>query len=402
MFSICDTIYLTVMIPLGDLPESSMLRLKGGRVFDSETSSISVGDVVVADGHLRDPAQVYDDEVVVDVGGLVVSPGLVDLHTHVFRGQMMSLDPCAVGPQAGTTTMVDAGSAGGHLFGAFRSGTIDDPAVPRILAFMNVASIGTTSHTLQGELRGLAYCDEGVALDAIEANRDVVIGIKVRASADVAGSDALEALGRARRVADKAGLPLMCHLGPAPASSDDILRQLRAGDILTHCFTGFSDNYVTRDAKSLECLREARDRGVLLDVGHGASGFSLSVAAAALEAGIPPTTISSDLHRVSVSTVVGLPNVLMKFLALGMPLTEVLARATLAPSRVVGADMQGVGTLRPGALADVAVFRIDDGPTDFVDAFGGSVAGSKTLATVLTIQRGRVVFDDGTMAGSAR
>jgi dihydroorotase len=377
--------------------ESRTLRLTGGDVFDPDGRSITVRDVVIAGDMIGDKSPTSDVESFIDVTGLLVTPGLVDLHTHVFRGQMSSVDPTVVGPASGTTTMIDTGSAGAHLLDAFRSIVSSDPAIPRVLSFLNISSIGITGHTLQGELRGLAYCDEDTAVRVADANRDFVVGIKVRASADVAGADAFEALGRARRVADRLGLPLMCHLGPAPVSSDDILRVLREGDVLTHAFTGFSDNYVTRDRHSLDALKEAHDRGVVLDVGHGASGFSISVAMDAVANGVPPTTISSDVHRVSLESVVGLPRVLSKLLALGMPLPDVLLRATSEPARVVGADRQGVGTLRTGAPADVAVFRIVNEPITFIDPFGGRIDGGESLHCVLTIMGGQIVYHDGSL-----
>ncbi len=366
-------------------------------MFDPDEHSIAVRDVVIAGDTFGDQTPTSDDESTLDVTGLLVTPGLVDLHTHVFRGQMSSVDPAVVGPRSGTTTMIDTGSAGAHLLDAFRSIVSSDPAIPRVLAFLNISSIGITGHTLQGELRGLAYCDEDVAVRVADANRDFVVGIKVRASADVAGSDAFEALGRARRVADKLGIPLMSHMGPAPVPSDAILRVLREGDALTHTYTGFSDNYVTRDRQSLDALKEARDRGVVLDVGHGASGFSIAVAREALANDVPPTTISSDVHRVSLESVGGLPRVLSKFLALGMPLPDVLRRATSEPARVVGVDRQGVGTLRVGAPADVAVFKIIEEPISFTDPFGGKVDGDTSLECVMTIMGGRIVYHDGSL-----
>lgn len=382
-------------------PPLGTLRLVGGDVFDPDRGSMTVGDVVIKDGVFGAPASTNEDETSIDVRGLVVSPGLVDLHTHVFRGQMSSIDPTVVGPKSGTTTMIDTGSAGAHLLAAFRSAVAPGPVMPRVLAFLNISAIGITGHNLQGELRALAYSDETVAGEVVEANRDFVVGIKVRASADVAGFNAFEALGRARRVADRLGVPLMCHLGPAPVSSDDIFRALGPGDVLTHAFTGFSDNRVTRDERSVDALRNARERGVVLDVGHGASGFSLDVVSRAIDAGVPPTTISSDVHRIALPTVVGLPTVLSKFLALGMQLPDVLQRATLEPAKVVGADGDGVGTLRLGSPGDVAVFRVVEGPVAYADPFGGRVEGDRTLECVLTVMGGRIVYHDGSLGLSA-
>ncbi len=327
-----------------------------------------------------------------DVSGLLVTPGLVDLHTHVFNGQDLGLRPDAIGPPSGTTTLIDTGSAGGHLFDAFRASSIDRSEV-RVRAFVNVSSIGTTSILLSGELKTLAYVDEEVAVACIEGNRDVVVGVKVRASHDVGGPNAPEALRRARRVADRVGLPLMVHLGPPPVTVDEIADYLGAGDVLTHCFTGFAGNQVVQDGTIRRSVLAARARGARFDVGHGISGFSAAVARTAIEQGFLPDTVSTDLHSYSARLVIDLPQVLSKLVALGMSLQQVLTAATIAPAKVVGLDTQGIGTLRPGAPADVAVFRIEEGPVEFLDGCEQSFTGGLRLVPVLTVLGGRVVFD---------
>ena len=386
------------MASLTETPQPQKILLSGGDLVDVDTGSIVQGNVLIEGGEVSKEPHSEAPAHVVDVSGLLVTPGLVDLHTHVFKGQAMSLNPTEVGPPSGTTTMVDAGSSGASLFDAFRSAVAAGVVTPRVLAFLNISAIGTTAHTMQGELRGLGYCNEDLATAVAVENRDLVVGVKVRASADVGGSDAVEALSRARRVADRVGLPLMCHLGPAPATSDEILRMLRRGDILTHAFTGFSDNNVTRDSTSIKRLVEARDRGVVIDIGHGQSGFSLDVASRALEAGVFPTTISTDLHRGSRESVVGMPNVMSKFLALGMSITDVVLASTRAPATVIGAESEGFGTLTPGGPADVSVFRVVEGEVIYIDPFGGSIAAEQSLQCVLTIQAGSIVFHDGTLA----
>lgn len=363
--------------------------LRGGLVFDPEAGTLVERDLRIADGLFSDvPAQAGDE--VIDVGRLLVVPGLVDLHAHVFSGQDLGVAADGIAFPSGVTTLVDAGSAGAHLIGAFRASTVDRSAV-RIRAFVNISSIGTTSIRLGGELRAPWYVSEEAAVEAVEAHRDLVVGVKVRASADVGGEHARTALAAARRVADRVGLPLMVHLGPAPAGVDEIADTLRSGDILTHAFTGWEDNRVIdADGRIRPSVHAARDRGVLLDVGHGASGFSLDVARRMLEDGQPPDTISTDIHAYSRELVVDLPTVLSKFLALGMPLIDVLRAATVVPARAVGAD---AGTLAPGRPADVAVLDRVSGRVDFDDAFGGAVVGQERLRAVLTVAGGRLVHD---------
>lgn len=371
------------------------VALVGGSVFDPEVGGFETRDLWVVDGRIAaTPASGVVADETVDVTGLIVSPGLVDLHTHVFHGQDLGLVPDEIAARSGTTTLIDAGSAGGHLFGAFRLASVDR-AETRIRAFVNIASVGTTSIMLGGELKALYYSDEDVAAACVEANRDIVVGVKVRASADVGGENSPEALRRARRVADRVGLPLMVHLGPAPASVDEILDTLREGDIMTHSFTGWEGNRVVENGELRASVRSARDRGVLLDIGHGGSGFSSLVARAMVEMGEAPDTISSDLHVYSQPTIIDLPTVLSKFLSFGMPLADILARTTLAPARAVGLDTLGVGTLRQGTPADIAVFRIDEGEVEFGDGFGERFTGTQTLTPVLTLRDGVVVYREG-------
>lgn len=359
------------------------LVLRGAEVFDPASGVTSVRDIRVADGRLSDgPAQPAD--AIVDVAGMLVAPGFVDLHTHVFVGQDLAVDADRIAGPAGTTTFVDTGSAGGHLFGAFRRSVLDTARV-RVRAFLNIASIGTTSILLGGELRSPWYADEEVAIEAVEANRDVVVGVKVRASADVGGAHATEALHRARRVADHVGLPLMVHLGPAPAGVDEIVDLLRAGDILTHAFSGWEGNRIVDGGTLRTSVRAARERGVLLDVGHGMSGFDAETARIAVQAGEYPDTISTDLHAYSRESVVDMPTVASKFLALGMSLPDVLSRVTAAPAQAIGLD---AGTLGAGAPADLVVLRRERGEFDL-----GGIAARERLAVALTIAGGRVIFD---------
>lgn len=365
------------------------LVLRGGSVFDPESGEFAERDLRIVDGLFADgPAQ--PDDAIRDVTGLIVSPGLVDLHTHVFVGQDLGLDPTDIAAPSGTTVLVDTGSAGAHLFGAFRRSTVERSAT-LIRAFLNVSSVGATSIMLGGELKAPYYVSEGAAVDAIEANRDLIVGVKVRASADVGGDNATGALHAARRVADRVGLPLMVHLGPAPAAVDEIASVLGKGDILTHAFTGWPDNAIVRDGWLRDSVREARARGALLDIGHGMSGFSANVARDMLALGELPDTISTDLHAYSRELVVDFPTVLSKFLSFGMSLEDVLVRATLAPSRAVGLDR---GTIRVGAPADVAVLRRTPRSVEFTDGFGARWSGNELLECVMTVSGGEIVYGD--------
>ncbi|MBO9522389.1 MAG: amidohydrolase family protein [Nocardioidaceae bacterium] len=375
--------------------------LDGGRVL-SPGGALEPGRVRVDGPVLGDPRPPpASDEVVVDVAGLLVLPGLVDLHTHVFSGQDAGVDAQAIGPPTGVTTMVDAGSAGAHLIGAFRRTSMPADGPVRVLPFLNIATIGITSLTLSGELHHPPYLSTEAALSAIADGGDIV-GVKVRASADVAGPRAVEALDTARAVADETGLPLMVHLGPSPADAAEILARLRAGDVLTHCLTGFG-NDLARPGLG-PALLAARERGVVFDVGHGKSGFDATVASRLLAQGFAPDTISTDLHAYSLDTVGGLPRVIAGLVALGMPLAQALRAATEIPARVLGRPELGI--LAPGTPADVAVLAWTEAETDdehdHVDGFGHHYRAGHALVPVLTLSAGRVVFDPTGLAGLRR
>jgi len=373
---------------------SEVLLLRGGSVFDPATASAQTADVRLR-GAVVDavgPGLATNGGEVIDVAGLLVTPGWVDLHTHVFVGQDLGVDPAAVGPPSGVTTMIDTGSAGAHLFGAFAAGTLTRSG-PRIRSFLNVSSIGTTSILLAGELATIGYVDEASAIACAREYPDQIIGVKVRASGNVCGDNAPEILRRSRAIADELNLPLMMHVGPPPPTLPDVLAVLRAGDIVTHSFTALAEPRLAADGRVLAEARAARERGVLFDVGHGMSGFDAIVARDAIAAGFPPDTISTDVHAYSIESVVGLPAVVSKFLALGLTLPEVLARVTLAPARAAGLHALGLGRLLPGGPADLTAIRVIGGDTNFVDPQGNRFSGRSTVRVELTVQAGAVVFD---------
>ncbi|RNL62524.1 amidohydrolase/deacetylase family metallohydrolase [Nocardioides marmoriginsengisoli] len=373
--------------------------LLNGSVLPPGAGDLAPGAVRLDGGAIADPGPPpAADEQVVDVTGLVVVPGLVDLHTHVFLGQDAGVDAQAIGPATGVTTMVDAGSVGAHLLGAFRRTSMPADGPVRVLAFLNVATIGITSLTLSGELKTPAYLSREAALAVLTSGDDTIVGVKVRPSADVAGSHGPAALRAARELATEAGLPLMVHLGPPPATAEEVLELLGPGDILTHCFTGFEGNHLARPAVA-EALVAARERGVRFDLGHGQSGFDATVAARMLARGFPPDTISTDLHAYSAVSVGGLPQVICRLVALGMPLADALRAASEAPVAAIGRADSGLGTLRVGAPADVAVFDRVERPRTLYDGFGNPIESSTELVPVLTIRGGRVVHDPRGLAG---
>lgn len=392
---------------MGRPVENARTIIENGEVFDAETNSIATRDIYIDGGTVVPPYPRSESDAVIDASGSIVSPGWVDLHAHVFKGQETSIDPDLHGPRTGVTTMIDTGSAGAHVFDAFKATTLESSST-RIRVFLNISSIGATSILLAGELRQLEYANEEACLESVRANPDWIIGIKVRASHNVGAENSLEALRRARRVADDVGLRLMVHVGPAPVGMAEVLGVLGRGDIVTHCFSGHTDIPIARVGREpdlLDAARAAQERGVIFDVGHGMGSFDARRVRAALAAGFQPDSISTDIWRHAPQAILddGLPHVANKMLALGMSLEDVLSRVTIRPAGAAGLSPDGVGSLRPGSPADVSVFDLKEGTYSYEDTTGLEFHGSVALHPRLTIIGGQIVFSrrDGAQSGPA-
>lgn len=329
-------------------------------------------------------------EEVVDARDRLVLPGLIDLHVHVFWGAShygIEPDPHCLG--TGTTTVVDAGSAGALTFGAFRRYVID-VAATRIVPFLNIGATGMVSPTV-GELEEVRHIDKAAALRTIEAHRDLIRGIKVRLSRDLVGANARVALKTAREAGEAARLPIMVHVGETPIPLADILAELRPGDVMTHCYHGREEGILDAGGSVTPATRRAAERGVLFDVGHGKGSFSFQVARRALAQGFRPGTISSDLHVYNLDgPVYDLATTMSKFLHLGLSLDEVVSMTTGAPALVIGHD-RALGTLRPGAAADVTLMELREGPVTFEDTVGERVEGTRRLVPSGAVRAGRWV-----------
>lgn len=328
---------------------------------------------------------------VIDLWGLLVTPGLVDFHTHIFHGQDLGVQADSLVKQ-GVTAAVDAGSAGAHIFQAFKELVIDKSKL-HIQSFLNIATVGTTSILLQGELKTASYSNEEIAIATALRFPEQIIGIKVRASHDVGGDLALEGFMKARSAATQLNLPLMVHLGPAPVDVEYILDNLNPGDFLTHAYTGWAGNTLVDGGKPRASFIAAKKRGVLFDIGHGMGGFDSTVAKVLIDHGFYPDTISTDIHAYSLKQVIGLPDVLSKFVALGMPLADVLIRATTAPAKLGRFKSPGVGTVDVGSQADIAAFECVEKEVTFSDCHGHAFLGNMRLEPVFTMIAGEVLFD---------
>jgi dihydroorotase len=283
------------------------------------------------------------------------------------------------------TTWLDVGSAGAFNWPGFRE-YIVKPAGVRIYGLLNISAIGLTAMT--GELLNLDYCDVDLCCKLIDLHRDLILGVKVRIDRNTTGASGIEPLRRARQAADRCELPLMVHIGIGPPTIEEVLALLRPGDILTHCFTGHSMRIVDERGALLAAAKRAWDAGVIMDIGHGAGSFSFETAEALMRAGCRPDVISSDIHQLSIhGPLFDLPTCMSKFLALGMSLEEVVRAATARPATALGLTDQGA--LRPGAVADVALFRVHEGRFPFYDVHMNMREGTQLIRNTLTIAGGR-------------
>jgi dihydroorotase len=381
---------------VGAAPKYDLL-LQGGHLIDPRNGTSAIRDLAISAGKVAaiapkiDPA---DASKAVDVAGLVVTPGLVDIHTHVYAGTGErgsyagdnSVYPDVVAPRSGVTTVVDAGGAGWRNFEDFKQRIIDR-STTRVLAFLNIVGHGMRGGKFEQNLQDMA------AQPAAEMARrypEVIIGIK---TAHYSGPE-WTPVERAVEAGTMANVPVMVDFGSRRTErplSELVVRKLRPADIYTHVFSGLRGELDPSGSLN-PALREGRKRGVLFDVGHGARSFAWRVAVPAMKEGFLPDTISTDLHVESMSGgMKDMPNVMSKFLALGLSLDEVARRTTWNAARAVRQDV--LGHLSIGANADVAVWRIEKGTFGFVDGPGSRLNGTQKMVCELTLRNGKVVYD---------
>ncbi len=376
-----------------DLTLKYDLVIAGGEVIDPSQKLRARRDVGIKYGQIAAvvPSIAADRSTQrIDATGKLVMPGLVDLHTHLCPHLGLGLPADELVGITCTTTAVSAGDAGFHTWGAFRHLALPQSRT-RLFAFVHIASIGLAGGLAPGEMLNIDYANVDGCAKVVAENPDLALGVKVRITDSVVGQNGLEPLRRAIKAAEAVGpgTRVMCHIGAAPGSLADLLDLLRPGDILTHAFTGAGNNTV-QNGKVLPAALAAKQRGVVIDVGHGGGSFDFTVCEPGMQQGLVPDTISSDIHSVSINTpgYPTLPWVMSKFLALGMPLDDVVAKATWEPAKIIG-RVPGLGTLQVGAPADVAIMDLVDGPVEFVDTRKNTRQGTKRLLPVLTVREGR-------------
>jgi dihydroorotase len=373
------------------------LLLKGGHVIDPRNRINAARDVAIRGGVIAAVAPRIppaEARKVVDVNGLYVVPGLIDLHAHVFSGiggPMLSGGHASIFPdnfalRTGVTTVVDAGSSGRHNFAEFKR-TVVDRARTRVLVFLNIGGAGMTGEAREQNVEDM---DAAGAANLAIANRETIVGIKV---AHYRGPD-WTPVERGVEAGTRANIPVMIDFGqfrPERPFQDLVLRKLRPGDIYTHAFYA-PVPMLDEKGRLLPYLLQARKRGVIFDVGHGGAAFEFRQAVPAVQQGFPPDSISTDVHSGSINA--GMKdqlNVMSKFLNMGLPLEDVVLRSTWNPARIVRREQ--IGHLSVGAIADVAVLRLEKGNFAFVDSYGARMDGTQRLVNELTVASGLVVFD---------
>jgi len=367
------------------------LLIRGGEVRDPGRNFRARADVGILDGRIAaiDPAIPAErGRDVIDARGLYVTPGLIDLHTHCFWGGSaigVETDPLAA--RSGVTTWVDAGSFGYDTFHGFKR-FIVEPSKVRVFAYVYLyPDLRNPTVEAIGYVRAMLPR----TAETIIRNRDVLLGVKIQVGANMNGRYSLDFLKIARELGDKYNTPVMVHVSEAPPEIPDVLALLRRGDILTHAYNGHTLGLVDQQGKLRPGVLEARRRGVWFDLGHGLASFSFDVARRCLEAGLVIDSISTDLHTNNRNgPVYDLPTTMSKLLYLGMSFDDVLLRATANPARVVG-RVEGLGSLRVGGPADVALLALEEGEFQLTDSHRKAVTVKQKIVSRGTICRGRRV-----------
>jgi dihydroorotase len=386
---------LVCAIPLVAQPYD--LILKGGHVIDPKNGVDAVRDVAIQGGRVaavNSSIAAPAGAKTIDVAGLYVTPGLIDIHAHVYAGSrpgttnggQSSFFPDHLSFRTGVTTMVDPGSSGWRDFPDFRR-TVIDRARTRVLAMLNIAGIGILAYELEQNVNDL---NPELTASMARKHKDVVVGIK---SAHWWAPNFIS-VERAVEAGKLADIPVMVDFGyflPERPYSRMVTEILRPGDISTHCFR-WPAPLLDTAGKPAEFLLQARKRGVKFDVGHGGGSFHFRIAEPLVKVGFYPDSISTDMHTQSMNHAMqDMPTTMSKFLAMGMPLAEVIRASTMNPATEI--RRPELGQIRVGAEADISVFRLEKGDFGFADVVGGRIQGSQRLACEMTLRAGRVVFD---------
>lgn len=370
------------------------LILRGGRVVDSSQKLDAVTDVAFANGKVAMVGNALKAERgtdVRDVSGYIVTPGLIDLHTHVYwGGTSIGIDAEEFCRTSGVTTAVDTGSTGPGNFAGFRKHVIE-PSQVRILAYLHVSHAGIYAYShrvMVGESEEIRLMNPIDAVEVAEQNRDLIVGIKVRVGRNSSGTSGIVPLEIALEVADAVGMPLMAHIDHPPPSYEEVVSRLRPGDVLTHAFRPFPNSPATAQGTVKKVVREARERGVLFDIGHGKGSFAFKTARAMLANGFYPDTVSSDVHILCINgPAFDQVTTMSKFLCMGMSLPDVVAASTV--NAAMALRRPELGSLKPGSVGDATIISIKEGRFDYVDVVGEHLTGERKIVSEGVVIGGR-------------
>ncbi len=372
--------------------------IRGGEVIDPSQQMRQLADVAVLNGRIAAIEPSIDcasARTVIDARGQIVTPGLIDLHVHVYPHSPFGLDPDSLCAAGGVTTLLDAGTAGSYNFDAFRRETIDR-AQTQVLSLVNLSCIGLIAANL-GELLDRRYADPQGVVATITRHPDVAVGVKIRAGAHIIGTgeQGWANLNDAIKAARDSNTWLMVHIGECPMSLPELAEALSPGDCITHCFKAGSTRVTDDNGQIFEAIHAAAERGVIFDVGHGFGSFQWQVVEAALEQGLEPTTISTDIHTKNINgPVYDMPTTMSKFLMLGVPLERVIEMSTTRPAQILKRDDE-IGTLRVSTVADIAVLERLTGEFVLTDSYRQDRTASELLVAATTVRRGEIVPGGG-------
>lgn len=372
------------------------LLIKGGRVVDPAQNMDDKLDIAINGNKIATVAKdipPQEAQRVVDAKDKIVTPGLIDVHCHCSGGITKNgLDPDDAGVKQGVTTVVDGGSTGQATFGPFPKYVIPSSRTS-VFCFLHLGSQGLS---VTPELRDWEEINTDATIATIESNQDIIKGVKIRLVGNIVANAGVEVVKMAKKVAKKFGLPIMVHIGDMDKKVPSVLTQeflplMEPGDILSHVFTAKQGSTMRPDGTVLPELREAMERGVVLDVAHGRFNFSFDVARRSMAQGILPTTLSTDVTVPSLyGPVYGMTVVMSKFMALGLDLKQIIEMSTINSARALSAEDR-IGSLKPGMDADVSILELLPGTWKLEDTEQQTIEATKLIAPSITIKLGQLI-----------
>ena len=369
------------------------LLLTGGTVVDPSQNLHEIRDLGIVGGTIADLSESgsYSASKTIDVSGLIITPGLIDLHAHVYKRHVpLSIDADATSLAGGVTTVLDAGSAGSYNFAGFKHDVIDRVET-EVLGLVNLSCIGLVAANY-GELMDDRYADPEGVVETIRRFPGKAVGVKIRASAHIIGSgqQGWDNFLKAVKAARDSDTWLMIHIGECPMTLPEMIPHLQPGDCITHCFKGGSTTVLNEDNQVYPELIAAKKKGIIFDIGHGFGSFNWDIAATAIAQGFIPNCISTDLHQMNLhGPVFDMPTTMSKFLHLGLSIDDVIDMSTTQPAQVLGRAGE-LGTLKPGTVADITLLEQHTGQFNFTDSYNQiRIGGSKLTATGI-VRRGKL------------